>query len=938
MTQFDAPRAVRRALTKHSLLRSTLAFRLILGVMLLLGLAAEVAAQTYRIPAGYASDVIQVKLEEGRSPSQITTVLPDGLRSKAARIQPLFTVAPEKLAQLKAEGERRSGTATKDLRLWFEIRLAPGTDAAAFVEALRATPGVAFAEPAPLPAPPPSALATTPSFVANQGYLEEATDGINAEFAWTIPGGNGAGITIYDVEYSWNQSHEDLSKAAGVSFLLDAGDTAADPFSDNNHGTAVLGEVIADNDAKGVTGISWGASIGLAPANTDDLGYNPANAIALAVADGSAGDVILIEQQTCVCDIACPGMGSQFGFGPSEWIQSVFDATQAATAAGFVVVAAAGNGSADLDQEGCDDKFDRGTRDSGAIIVGAGGSPTFTDRQRLGFSSYGSRVDLQGWGTSVWTTGYGTGYTDPDAPSNPNRWYANSFGGTSSASPIVTGAVADLQGIALADPSLPLFTASAVRNLLVATGSPQLGNTAQHIGPRPNLRAAIAEVINLAPTADAGLDQTVECASYDGASVTLNGSGSEDLNGDALTYTWREGSNVIATGISPTVTLALGTHTIELTVDDGNGETDTDEVVITVEDTTGPVVTLNGLAELTLECHVDDYVELGATATDICDPSPSLVTTGTVDTHAPGDYEVVYTATDASDNEASETRTVHVVDTTPPEITVNAAPMSLHPPNHKYHEIALDDLDIVAEDLCDLDVSADDVVIASVESDEAEEVPDPGDGETYDDIVIGESCQSVEVRAERGQNGNGRVYTLRLEVADASGNVGTASYEVHVPKNRRFGPLAVADTPALYTVEGCEPAAAVAVATEKQEEEADTAADDRAKSGEGSGVAAASVGASKASAELPVEYVLDQNYPNPFGAATQIRFGLPESGPVRLEVFDLVGRRVAVLADATFAAGYHSVRWDAGHAANGVYLYKLTAGSSVEVRRLTLQR
>lgn len=909
-----------------------------LVAILLMGLAVEAAAQRSRVPDGYSSEVIHVKLKEGSRPSEIMTVIPPELRGRAARVRPLFSASPARLARLKAEGERRSGRALKDLRLWFEIRLAPNTDAAALIEALRAAPGIETVEPAPLPAPPPSAIApsplrtaltsmaTTPSFLADQGYLGASTDGINAEFAWTITGGNGAGVTIYDVEYSWNQTHEDLSKAAGVTLLLDAGDTAVDPFSSTDHGTAVLGELIADNDAKGVTGISWGADVGLAPANTNDLGYNPANAIALAAADGEAGDVILIEQQTCVCGLTCPGGGSQVGFGPSEWSQSVFDAISNATAAGLVVVEAAGNGSVDLDQAGCDDKFDRDTRDSGAIIVGAGAAPGSNDRQRLGFSSYGSRVDLQGWGESVMTTGYGTSYVDPDDTGNQDRWYRNSFGGTSSASPIVAGAVANLQGIRIAN-GMPLFSANTVRKLLINTGSPQLGNTDEHIGPRPNLLAAISSFMNLAPTADAGPDQTVECASHAGTEVTLDGSGSSDPNGDALTYTWRENGNVIATGVSASVTLAEGLHTIVLTVDDGKGETDKDEVTITVEDTVKPVIVLNGPGEIILECHVDEYNEPGAVVTDTCDPAPVLVISGTVDTHTPGDYVVTYTATDDSGNKTVVTRTVRVVDTTPPVITVNAAPISLWPPNHKYNGVTLDALDIEVTDLCDLNVSATDVVIASVDSDEAEEALSPGDGKTYKDILIGASCRSAEVRAERMQNGNGRVYTLHLEVADASGNVGTASYEIHVPKNLNMGPLGVADAPALYSVEGCEPALAAL---------ADAGIE--AMAGKDSPLSAASADPSGISTETPTAYVLDQNYPNPFGGETEIRFGLPESSPVRLEIFDLLGRRVALIAEASFDAGYHTVRWHGGNAPSGFYLYKLTAGASVVVRQMTLLR
>ena len=77
-----------------------------------------------------------------------------------------------------------------------------------------------------------------------------------------------------------------------------------------------------------------------------------------------------------------------------------------------------------------------------------------------------------------------------------------------------------------------------------------------------------------------------------GASVTLNGAASSDPDDDPLTYTWTENGAVIATGVNPTVILAYGTHTITLTVDDGKGGTATDTVVITVADTTPPVLTV----------------------------------------------------------------------------------------------------------------------------------------------------------------------------------------------------------------------------------------------------------------------------------------------------------------------------------------------------------
>jgi hypothetical protein len=921
--------------------RGFIAAGLSLAFALLAALAPSASAQRRAIPAGYSSETLQVKLTEGSNPSAIQRAIPQEVRRSAVHIRPLFAVPVEDLARLKSEGERRSGKRLKDLRLWFEIRLGPGADAEEILRVLRATPGIETAEPAPLPAPPPSgpsdprvgpaaqSPADTPSYVASQGYLGEATGGIDAEFAWTIPGGTGAGRTIYDIEYSWNQSHEDLGKASGLAILVPAGHTQRDPFDDDNHGTAVLGELIADDDGKGVTGIAHGADLGLAAAATFDEDDNPhyvlGTAIALAAADGSPGDVILIEQQTCVCDVDCSDPDTQLGFGPSEWDEPVFDATETATANGFIVVAAAGNGSVDLDMDSCNDMFDRGTRDSGAIIVGQGHPPGDLDRQRRPGSSYGSRVDLQGWGSSVMTTGYGAeDYVDPDDPTNPDKWYTPGFSGTSSASPMIAASVAILQGVATAH-ALPLFTADGVRDVLVNWGSPQQGNTAEHIGPRPNLKASIASMINIAPTADAGPDQTVECASHTGSTVQLDGFGTEDPNvGQTLSFTWRENGIVIETGIDPWVDLALGVHVIELTVEDDDGASDTDEVVITIQDTTDPVITLLGDNPLVLECAVDAYIEPGATVTDICDADPSLVIDASgVNVNVAGLYGVDYTAEDASGNDAWEGRTVQVVDTTPPHLAVNSDPLSLWPPTHKYATLELTSLDIEASDLCDPTVFPNDVVVASAESDEAEEVPEPGDGETWDDIVIAETCRSIDLRVERMRAGNGRVYSLELAVADASDNVSAVGYQVHVPEQIKLGPLAVLDIPALYEVEGCDPVTGLAGKEVEYAAEA---------------LESAEAEAAGDYADIPVGFELDQNYPNPFAVGTRIRFGIPDNATVRLEVVDLLGRRVAVLADGAYPAGYHTVDWYAGGAANGIYLVKLTSGPVTEIRHLTLQR
>ncbi|MFQ5869247.1 MAG: T9SS type A sorting domain-containing protein, partial [Candidatus Zixiibacteriota bacterium] len=97
---------------------------------------------------------------------------------------------------------------------------------------------------------------------------------------------------------------------------------------------------------------------------------------------------------------------------------------------------------------------------------------------------------------------------------------------------------------------------------------------------------------------------------------------------------------------------------------------------------------------------------------------------------------------------------------------------------------------------------------------------------------------------------------------------------------------------------------------------------------------------------LPQEFALYQNHPNPFNTTTTIQYQLPltpNHSPLtlRLEIFDLVGRRVATLVDATRETGNRkqyigSVIWEASEVSSGVYFYRLTAGNTSQVRRMTV--
>ncbi|MEE3258246.1 MAG: FlgD immunoglobulin-like domain containing protein, partial [Candidatus Latescibacterota bacterium] len=94
---------------------------------------------------------------------------------------------------------------------------------------------------------------------------------------------------------------------------------------------------------------------------------------------------------------------------------------------------------------------------------------------------------------------------------------------------------------------------------------------------------------------------------------------------------------------------------------------------------------------------------------------------------------------------------------------------------------------------------------------------------------------------------------------------------------------------------------------------------------------------------LPAIFTLAQNFPNPFNAATTIRFELPERADVELALYNLAGQRIATLATGERPAGTYTLTWDgrddSGRAlASGLYLYRLRSGQTTETRKLTLLR
>jgi serine protease len=171
--------------------------------------------------------------------------------------QPISEVPEVRLDEIQAIGEANTGQPVYNLNNIFRLRIPKGLDVWAISAELEALPGVMLARPVPKPMPPPF---PPPDYGAQQGYLRSAgaaASGIDADYAWTLSGGNGAGVTVCDLEYAWNYTHGDIIKAMGSQINTNV----ADPGWGPEHGTAVIGELVADKNGWGTTGICHGANL-----------------------------------------------------------------------------------------------------------------------------------------------------------------------------------------------------------------------------------------------------------------------------------------------------------------------------------------------------------------------------------------------------------------------------------------------------------------------------------------------------------------------------------------------------------------------------------------------------------------------------------------------------------------------------------------------------
>jgi hypothetical protein len=211
---------------------------------------------------------------------------------------------------------------------------------------------------------------------------------------------------------------------------------------------------------------------------------------------------------------------------------------------------------------------------------------------------------------------------------------------------------------------------------------------------------------------------------------------------------------------------------------------------------------LQPLCSLSCPANVSVSNDIGQCGAAVNYPAPSGTGCGTVTcNHPTGAFFPVGDTTVTCTSSVGPTCSfkVTVNDTQAPVITTNLQTIELSPPNHKYTTVGITDLVASAADNCG-GVGLAGVRISRVTSDEPNN--SGGSGNTTNDIVIAGDCTSVQLRAERMGNGNGRVYTSTFKVTDASGNVGTATAKVTVPHSQNGSP-ALDDGPAYTVLSSC---------------------------------------------------------------------------------------------------------------------------------------
>ncbi len=345
--------------------------------------------------------------------------------------------------------------------------------------------------------------------------------------------------------------------------------------------------------------------------------------------------------------------------------------------------------------------------------------------------------------------------------------------------PVITAPaniVAEATGASGAAVSYSASASDLVDGSVAVSGSPASGSTfaigstsvaLSATDSRGNASSASFTVTvqdTTAPVLSVPASQVLEATSAAGASATFAASATDAVGVTSLSYSSASGS-----------TFPIGTTTVVVTAQDAAGNATSGSFTVTVQDTTAPALTVPANQVLEATSAAGAVASFTPSASDIVGVTSLTTSAASGCTFPIGTTTVVVTAQDAAGNTTSGSFTVTVRDTTAPVIASlsNTAP-TLWPPNHKMVNVT------VNAGVTDA-VGVTSLKIVSVTSSE----PDNGlgDGDTAGDIKVTGNL-TLQLRAERSGNGNGRTYTITVEARDAAGNATTRTTTAFVPKSQ----------------------------------------------------------------------------------------------------------------------------------------------------------
>src|SRR5215218_493066 len=340
------------------------------------------------------------------------------------------------------------------------------------------------------PVLPPAIDETGNTQNIRQNYFDPAPAGIDAKYAWQFKGGDGtASIKYIDIEQGWIENHESVFANTLVS-------SGISHSSFRDHGTAVLGIINMKGNEVAGPGITPEANGYIISQWRPDGSFNTAEAVLAAICNLCFGDILLLQTQAYdpISKKTCP----------VEICNANFELIRLATALGIIVIEPGGNGNGtsgnDLDAftttngKASLNRFSPDFKDSGAVIVAAASSAS--PHKKISYSNYGSRIDCYAWGENVSTAG-----AFPNSSGTAINTYTKKFGGTSSASAIITGTAIAIQSISEANYNRRLSPAE-MRKILSSEffGTRSVnGHAVDRIGVMPDLKKIINHLLKQPP-------------------------------------------------------------------------------------------------------------------------------------------------------------------------------------------------------------------------------------------------------------------------------------------------------------------------------------------------------------------------------------------------------------------------------------------------------